>query len=180
MKYVAQGVWGGRYRAHMAFSRAQKHQWLNALRDARFVLDALRHQTSAAPRPNTFTRSTRAGMWQLQPGDLVRKFDAESPTQDPTLTAALSDAVNEVRGFLNHPQPWTTSQVAEDLTRAVPVIDAAMGAQPCRRSACSGNRRTPQHLMCTSTVKHYRAVIRRHLGYIGNPSKITDIQMVHP
>lgn len=117
-----------RYRAEMAVSRAQKHQWLSSLRDARFVLDALRHQTSNAPRPNTFTKSTQAGIWHLQPGDLVRKFDAGSPTQDPRLTAALSDAVNEVRGFLNHPQPWTTSQVAEDLTRAVPVIDAAIGA----------------------------------------------------
>jgi hypothetical protein len=44
------------------------------------------------------------------------------------LTAAVSDAVNEVRKFLERPQPWTTSQVAEDLTLAVPAIDAAMGA----------------------------------------------------
>jgi hypothetical protein len=63
------------YRAEMAVSRAQKHQWLNSLRDARFVLDALRHQTSNAPRPNYFTKSTQAGMWQLQP---PRRHD--SPT----------------------------------------------------------------------------------------------------
>lgn len=112
----------------MAVSRAQKQQWLNSLRDVRFVLDTLRHQTSNAPRPNTFTKGTQAGMWQLQPGDLVRKFDAESPKRDPRLTAAVADAVNEVRNFLERPQPWTTVQVAEDLTRAVPAIDAAMGA----------------------------------------------------
>ena len=65
-------------------------------------------------------------MWGMQPGELVRKFDAESPTCDPRLAAVLSNTVNEIRMFLDRPQPWTTGQVAEDLTRAVPVIDTAI------------------------------------------------------
>lgn len=67
-------------------------------------------------------------MWQLQPGDLVRKFNNESSTQDPRLTAALATAVDSVRNFLDRPQPWTTNRVSEDLTLAVPLITAAMSA----------------------------------------------------
>ena len=112
----------------MAISQADKRQWLDLLRECRFVLDAMRHQTSQAVRPNLFTKGTQASMWQLHPGRLVRKFDSESSKRDARMGAALSDAVGEVRNFLNRPQPWTTSQVAEDLTRAVPVIDRAIGA----------------------------------------------------
>ena len=112
----------------MAISQADKRQWLNLLRECRFVLNALRHQTSQAVRPNSFTKSTQAGMWQLHPGQLVRRFDSESSMRDARLTEAISGAVGEVRNFLNRPQPWTTTQVAKDLTRAVPGIDAAMGA----------------------------------------------------
>jgi hypothetical protein len=117
-----------RYLAEMAISQADKRQWRDVLRESRFVLDAMRHQTSQAVRPNTFTKSTQASMWQMHPGRLVRKFDSESSKRDARMTAALSDAVDEVRSFLNRPQPWTTTQVAEDLTRALPVIDTAIGA----------------------------------------------------
>jgi len=38
----------------------------------------------------------------------------------------MATAVNEIRAFLEHPQPWTTGQVAEDLTRTVPAMDAVI------------------------------------------------------
>lgn len=112
----------------MAISQTDKRRWLDLLRECRFVLDAMRHQTGAAARPNTFTRGTQQSMWQLQPGNLVRQYDAEVETLDDLLKDQLSAAVAEVRGFLKTPQPWTTTGVTESLTRAVPVIDAAMTA----------------------------------------------------
>jgi hypothetical protein len=110
----------------MAISQTDKRQWLDLLRESRFVLDAMRHQTSQAVRPNAFTKSTQASMWQVHPGRLVRKYDAESSKRDARMTAALSDAVDEVRSFLNRPQPWRTTQVTEDLIRTVPAIDTAL------------------------------------------------------
>jgi len=109
----------------MPVSQRDKHRWLSLLRESRFVLDAMRHQTSVAPRPNVCTPSVQTSMWQLHPGSLVREFDSGSEVRDAALTAALSAAVSEVRAFLNRPQPWTTTQVAEDLTRTVPILDAA-------------------------------------------------------
>jgi hypothetical protein len=41
------------------------------------VLDALRHQTVSAPRPNEFTRGTGPSLWTLQPGKLVRTYDSQ-------------------------------------------------------------------------------------------------------
>jgi hypothetical protein len=111
----------------MAITQSDKRRWIGLLRETRFVLDTLRHQTSQALRPNTFTKSTQSGMWQLHPGQFVRRFESESRKLDGRLAEALSAAVAEVRTFLTRPQPWTTMQVTEDLTRAVPVIDGAMG-----------------------------------------------------
>ncbi|BBX86945.1 hypothetical protein [Mycolicibacterium aubagnense] len=116
----------------MAITQVEKRKWLEMLRETRFVLDALRHQTCQAVRPNTFTPSTQKSLWQVPPGRLVRKFDSETATETatlgPELASALSSAVDEVRSFLDSPQPWTTMQVAQDLTRAVPVIDASIDA----------------------------------------------------
>jgi len=67
----------------MALPETQRHKWAQLFRDARFILDTMRHQTSNAPRPNEFGRSTQASMWNMPPGELVRKFDAESPSLDP-------------------------------------------------------------------------------------------------
>lgn len=112
----------------MAVTQADRRRWLDILRESRFVLDTMRHQTSQAVRPNSFTKGTQASMWQTHPGRFVREFDAQSGTLDARLTASLSQAVDEVRSFLNRPQPWTRTQVTDDLTRVVPVIDAAMRA----------------------------------------------------
>src|SRR5262245_10210507 len=112
----------------MAISQADIRQWVELLRESRFFLDAMRHQTSQAVRPNSFTESTQAALWQMHPGRLVGKFDSESSKRDARMTAALSDAVEEIRSVLNRPQPWTTTQVADDLTRTVPAIDTAIRA----------------------------------------------------
>ena len=112
----------------MPISQTEKRRWLGLLQETRFVLDAMRHQTSVAVRPNVFTQGTQASMWQMQPGKLVRQFDSEADKLDKRLGDRLSAAVAEVRGFLNSPQPWTTTGVTETLTRVVPMIDVAMTA----------------------------------------------------
>jgi hypothetical protein len=108
-------------------TREIKTRWVNVLQDARFVLDALRHQTVNSPRPNEFTRGTGPSLWTLQPGKLVRTYDSQGLAPGSTLDVALRDAVEDVREFLDRPAPWTTRSVAADLTRIVPVIDIAIG-----------------------------------------------------
>jgi hypothetical protein len=109
-------------------TRASKARWTNILQDARFVLEAMRHQTENAFRPNEFTRGTGPGLWKLQPGRLVREYDAENAPPESRLDRAVGDVVEDVREFLDRPAPWGTSQVAADLSRIVPAIDVAIGA----------------------------------------------------
>ena len=65
---------------------------------------------------------------------------------------------------------------------------AAAGSLTVRRSEAlspvdgrhtPGNRRVPQNSSWTSQRPALVAITRRHLGCIGNPSKITDTKMVH-
>ena len=108
------------YRAEMAVSRAQKHQWLNSLRDARFVLDALRHQTSNAPRPNYFTKSTQAGMWQLQP-----------PRRHDSPTTLLRHPSRLVVGVRSQRSPTPSSSAASTTTRSADLL--------CRQTSVSAH-----------------------------------------
>ena len=108
-------------------TRASKARWIDMLQDARFVLDTLRHQTANAARPNEFTRGVGPGLWNIQPGRLVREYDATQPPAGCQLDCALGDVVEDVREFLDQPAPWNTSQVAADLSLIVPAIDVAIG-----------------------------------------------------
>ena len=110
----------------MAVSRAQKHQRLNSLRTPDSVLDTLRHQQ----RQCWWTSSPgyEGRHRQLQPGDLVRKFDAELLRQDPRLSATLSDAVNEVRDFDYLNLGRTMSCRTPARRQRKPISSAAMGA----------------------------------------------------
>ena len=91
------------------------------------MLEAMRHQTENASRPNEFTRGTGPGLWKIQPGRLVREYDAEHLPPESKLDRAVGDVVEDVREFLDQPAPWGTTQVAADLGRIVPAIDVAIG-----------------------------------------------------
>jgi hypothetical protein len=108
-------------------ARAIKARWIEILQDARFVLDTLRHQTANAPRPNEFTRGMGPSLWKIQPGRLVREYDAMHLPAGCQLDCALGDVVEDVREFLDQPPPWNTTQVAADLSLVVPAIDVAIG-----------------------------------------------------
>ncbi len=104
-----------------------KARWIGILQDARFVLDALRHQTTNARRPNQFTRGTGPSLWRIQPGRMVGEYDAMHLPPGCQLDCVLSDVVEDVREFLDQPSPWSTNQVAADLSLIVPAIDVAIG-----------------------------------------------------
>jgi len=66
--------------------------------------------------------------------------------------------------------------------------DAAAGSLTDRRSVAfspvdgrhvPGTRWIPQNSSWTSTASSEQAITQRHLGCIGDPSKITDTRMVH-
>lgn len=108
-------------------TRAIKARWIDMLQDARFVLDALRHQTANTPRPNEFARGMGPSLWKIQPGRLVREYDAMRLPAGCQLDCSLGDVVEDIREFLDQPAPWNTSQVAADLALIVPAIDVAIG-----------------------------------------------------
>ena len=53
-----------------------------------------------------------------------------------------------------------------------------LDAQPCRRSPHPGNRRVPRILEVDIACRATKAVTRRHLGCIGDPSEAADTDIV--
>ena len=72
-----------------------------------------------------------------------------------------------------HPH-WCRGTTAGSLT-----VRRSTALSPVDGRHTPGNRRVPQYSCWTSKRQASRAVTRRHLGCIGDPSKITDTRMVH-
>ncbi|WKG08181.1 hypothetical protein QX204_24380 [Nocardia sp. PE-7] len=103
-------------------------QWIQKLNGARFIIQAMHHQTSLAVKPNTFTAGTQKAMWQTPIGELVQEFDRRPALPGTAAEEPIATAVELIRTLLTRPQPLTTTQVVVDSASIRDALDSAIVA----------------------------------------------------